>query len=222
MLFSNKALAGRVFMLRFRFATPLLLTVALCLAAVDGGRYARLAAGERYGVRFAPCFSAESPLLYPMQVPESLGGHRAFRPNFTEEYDPRPYFARYPVTQYGYRTLISNGRFLYRSDVARLWPPGRLAFYAAQRPWFRFSFERDLPPHRPLVAPLAQKPAVAPPHRAVPVLVRNPFAEQATTAEPEEAGNMPGVGEKTVPVRWESSEAVRPLRIANPHVVGGE
>ncbi|NMC21612.1 MAG: hypothetical protein GYA33_14475 [Thermogutta sp.] len=209
-------------MLRFGFATPLFLAAAVCLAALDSGKYAQASTGERFFSGFAARQSSAAPWAYPMRVPACLGYHAALWPNFTDEYDTRPYFARYPVTQYDYRTLLANGRFLYRSDVARLWPPGRLAFYAAQRPWFWFYFGRPVSPCRCPVAPFAQARAVAPPQRAVPILVRNPFVERATPDEPEDAGNMPEAGEKTVLVRWESSEAVRPVRIANPYLRGEE
>ncbi len=209
-------------MLRFGFATPLLLAAAFCLMPVDAGKYARLAAGEQFGQE-----SAASPICGvhssgAIRIPDVLGCHRALWPNFTDEYDSRPYFARYPVTHYRYRTLISNGRFLYRSDVARLWPPGRLAFYAAQRPWFWFSRDHAMPLLRSSVPSHGPPPIVTPPQRAAPILVLNPFAERATTDAPDEADDLSLVGDATALVRWESSEAVRPLRITNPHVVGAE
>lgn len=209
-------------MLRFDFATPLLLAAALCWVPVDTGKCARLAAGERFGQGFAGFPIGGVSSLGAIRIPEFPGCYRAIWPNFTEEYDSRPYFVRYPVTHYGYRTLISNGRFLYRSDVARLWPPGRLAFYAAQRPWFWFSPDHAMPLTRSSVTPHEHLSIVTPPRHAVPILVLNPFAERATTEERDEAGNMSKAGDRTAVVRWENSEAVRPLRITNPHVVGAK
>lgn len=206
---------------RFRFATPLLLTAVFHLAGFGAGRLIPAVAGERF---FAGCVSRSAPSapsVCQLGVPAFSECCPLIWFNHTEDFDTRPYFVRFPVIPYGYQSLISGERIIYRSDGARRWPPGRPAFDAAQRPWL--SLRRGVSPFelRRDTAPAAESPA-APPHRpipmAFPIVVRNPFAEQDRAAHQSDGEGFPAVGGGKVTIFWETSEAIRPLRIANPHV----
>lgn len=205
----------------FRLAMPLLLTAVFHLAGFGAERSTPTVAGERF---FAGCVTRRAlsvPSVRPLWVPAFSGCCDLLWPNHTEDFDIRPYFVRFPVIQYGYQSLISGERAIYRSDATRFAPPGRPTFYAVAPP--RFSLSRavltsDL--RRDAVPPV-NSPA-APPHRPVPkafpVLVRNPFAKQDRVADQNGTESLPAVSGGKVTVFWETSEAIRPLRIANPHV----
>ncbi|MGQ9605021.1 MAG: hypothetical protein ACUVTW_02405 [Thermogutta sp.] len=205
----------------FRSAMPLLLTAVFHLAGFGAERSTPTVAGER---SFAGCVTRRAPSVpwvCPLWAPAFSGCCDLLWPNHTEDFDIRPYFVRYPVIQYGYQSLTSGQRMVYRSDATRFASPGRPAFYAAPPP--RLSLSRgvltsDL---RRDAAPLAGEPAALP-HRPVPkafpVLVRNPFAKQDRVAEQNETESLPAVNGGKVTVVWETSEPIRTLRIVNPHV----
>ena len=205
----------------FRLAMPLLLTAVFHLAGFGAERSTPTVAGERFFVGCVTRSALSVPSVRPLWVPAFSGCCDLLWPNHTEDFDIRPYFVRFPVIQYGYQSLISGERTIYRSDATRFAPPGRPTFYAVAPPRFSLSrgaltsdLRRDaVPPAESLTAAL-HRPVPLP----VPVVVRNPFAEQDRAAGQNEVESLPAVSGGKVTVFWETSEAIRPLRITNPHV----
>ncbi|GAB4128949.1 hypothetical protein [Thermopirellula anaerolimosa] len=203
-------------MVRFRSMTPLLLAAVFSLTGLGEDGIRPVFGGEYFAGRCSLRPIPDVPSIHLLRVPAVPGHPAGLWPNFTDEYDTRPYFVRYPVTQYGYRTLVLGRGIVYRSDAARLWAPGRLAFFTSQRPWFAsagFAWPLD---RRPAALPAREMRATPP--RPTPVLVRNPFATQAPANTLEEAEGVPAVAGQSIRILSENSDGLRPLRIANSHL----
>ncbi|GEM_PF-4585747 len=200
-------------MLRFRLFVPLVLATIFLPGAISEGHDSQAIAGGMCRSSWACHPFAGRVAIWDRDGENGWRPQVALWPNFSDEFDNLPYFVRFPVTHYDYCTLLSGGRFLYRSDVARLWSPGKLAYYAAQRPWFYFAstaqFREDgsrLAPSRDIGPAIASSP--------VPVLVRNPWLDQRPPTGDKKAEDT---ATNTL-VRVGSSEPVALLRISNPHV----